>query len=241
MPTLTDTTPIKMLVFDASPEDARALAQLIEASHLPMPFEAALASEPSKLEALLASKPDLLFIDAGQAGTPFDGVSLARRLLPTNSRTRVIFTGSQPDARRRIYQANHLWHLSKPIDAQELQEALDKAVALIEGDLSRPFVVRSGLNEMLVKPREIRYVESRLRILYIHESSRILEIYGNLGDIAKLLPHSFVRCHKSYLVNLDYVSSLDSHDFVLTNGEKIPVSQRRHTFVRKAMLDYFER
>ena len=241
MATLIDTTPITMLVFDARPEEARALAQLIETSYLPAPIEVLPISEPSRLEALLTSEPDLLFIDVGAAETPLDGVSLARKLLPKSSRTRIVFTGDQPDARRRIYKVDHLWHLSKPIDAQELQDALDKAMALIKGDHARPFLVRSGLNEILVRPRDIRYVESRLRILCIHEDSRSLEIYGNLGDIAKLLPHSFVRCHKSYLVNLDYVKSFDARDLVLTNGEKIPVSQRRNTFVRKAMQDYFKR
>ena len=241
MASLTDTTPIKILVFDARPEDAHELAELIEALWPPLPFELVSASDASALATQLACGVDLLFLDVGEPDAPFDGIDLARKLLGPGSCTHVIFTGSQPDAHRRIYQIEHLWYLPKPIDAQELREALEKAVDLIEANLARPFMVRSGLNEMLVRPHEIRYVESRLRILYIHENGRDLETYGNLGDIAKRLPHNFIRCHKSYLVNLDYVSGLDAHDLVLTTGEKIPVSQRRHTFVRKAMQAYFER
>lgn len=241
MATLTDMTPITILVFDARHEDAHALARLIEASRLPVPFEVLPTSDSLKLESLLASEPDLLFIDVGSENAPHDGVNLARNLLSEGTRTRVIFTGDQSEAHKRIYQVDHLWYLPKPIDAQELHDALDKALSLIEGDLARPFMVHSGLDEILVRPSEIRYVESRLRILCIHEGNRDLEIYGNLGDIAMRLPHSFVRCHKSYLVNLDYVSGLDGHDLVLTSAEKIPVSQRRHTFVRKAMQAYFDR
>ena len=241
MATLTNMTPITILVFDSRHEEARELAQLIEACCLPASFEVMSTSEPLKLESLLASDPDLLFIDMGSEDAYHDGVNLARNLLGKDTHMRVIFTGDQPEAHKRIYQVDHLWYLPKPIDAQELHDALNKALSLIEADLSRPFMVHSGLDEILVRPSEIRYVESRLRILRIHEASRELEIYGNLGDIAMRLPRSFVRCHKSYLVNLDFVSGLDGHDLVLTSGEKIPVSQRRNTFVRKSLQAYFER
>jgi len=64
---------------------------------------------------------------------------------------------------------------------------------------------------------------------------------NTLGHYRKLLPDfAFIRCHKSYLVNLRYFESLNkrSNKLVIA-GQEIPVSIRRMKFVVNAILSFY--
>ena len=48
----------------------------------------------------------------------------------------------------------------------------------------------------------------------------------------------FVRCHKSYLVNLKYVDVYNRQELVLDNGERIAIAKRRYEAFCEAILKY---
>lgn len=55
----------------------------------------------------------------------------------------------------------------------------------------------------------------------------MIEVYGRLAEVARQLPSNrFVRCHKSYLVNLAYVAELGAHELTLDDATVLPVSRR---------------
>ena len=63
-------------------------------------------------------------------------------------------------------------------------------------------------------------------------------IYKRLGDIeSELNDKRFLRCHQSYLVNMNYIKNVDKH-FELTNGEIVCIRQRSLKAIRQEYLDY---
>ena len=50
---------------------------------------------------------------------------------------------------------------------------------------------------------------------------------GKLDDAEQQLKSGFVRCHKSYLVNLKYIAKYTATQFVMMNGEIIPISRSK--------------
>jgi len=48
-----------------------------------------------------------------------------------------------------------------------------------------------------------------------------------------------VKCHKSYIVNMQYVTSITGKDFVLDEDVCVPVSRKMYPQVKDAYLDYF--
>lgn len=56
-----------------------------------------------------------------------------------------------------------------------------------------------------IKIDDIWYVESSRRNLTIYEQAKAASVLMKLSDMEKLLPEYFLRCHQSYLVNMDRI------------------------------------
>lgn len=84
----------------------------------------------------------------------------------------------------------------------------------------------------------ILYFESELRKVnfYLLEGKKIT-IKAKLDDFREImLEQDFCRCHKSYVVNMTYVSSILSDEFHLTDGKEIKISR---SFLHEAKQKYF--
>ena len=48
------------------------------------------------------------------------------------------------------------------------------------------------------------------------------------------MKESFVRIHKSYLVNMDCIRRIDRKELLLENGTVLPVSKSKYSYVKEA-------
>ena len=61
--------------------------------------------------------------------------------------------------------------------------------------------------------------------------------YGKLDDLLDRLPPYFLHCHKSYLINLNYVRQLEMYRIRLEGEEEwIPVSQKYYKHIKNSLL-----
>lgn len=74
--------------------------------------------------------------------------------------------------------------------------------------------------------KEIICIQSRKRICEISTKNHIYSVYAKISDLETQLSESFVRSHQSYLVNLDYVESLNGNRIILKNGDNVPISRK---------------
>ena len=70
-------------------------------------------------------------------------------------------------------------------------------------------------------------------------SDQTLSLKMSLTDFEKKLDDRFVSTHRSYLVNLQYISRLLKTDVALNNGEMVPLSRRRAKEVQAAFIAYY--
>lgn len=60
-----------------------------------------------------------------------------------------------------------------------------------------------------------------------------------LDQIEKMLiQDNFLRCHRSYIINLDYISDINNKDFVLNDGTLIPLKRDHKKFFKTYYEDY---
>ena len=70
-------------------------------------------------------------------------------------------------------------------------------------------------------------------------NSDAIECYGSLSDFEKrLVPHNFVRTHKSYLVNCKYINSIEQKQVILDDNTVIPLSKYKIETVRNKLRSY---
>jgi len=86
----------------------------------------------------------------------------------------------------------------------------------MRGVSTRPFFLKDGSTLVKISPKEILYVEAFDNYAYIHKTDKKILVPHTLKSVeVKLKSEHFVRAHKSYLVNLDHISSIDrSHLYI---------------------------
>ena len=137
-----------------------------------------------------------------------------------------------------VLERGHALMLTGENRFEKLRMAIAQAVEKILRQVDLPILVFSGGGVRVVRPSDIKYLESSRRILHIH-TDEVIDTYSTITRFARLLPERFFQCHKSFLVNHDYVKGMDAGFLELNDGQKLPISQRRRSYVRRRLSGYF--
>ncbi len=193
-------------------------------------------------EELLACKHydtfDAYFLDIYMLD--IDGLTVARKIRLTNTAAQVVFCTSSPDFAIDGYSVRALSYLLKPYTPESLSQTLQTLL-----DVSKPtkrrLVLQNGRNATSIYFDEIVYVESEGHSLRLHLfGQEPVVIREKLGTILQELAtdQRFLRCHQSYVVNMDYIKTVRDKCFILYNGLLIPVKAKQATQFINSFIDY---
>lgn len=195
-------------------------------------------------EILSKEAPDLILLDINLSGGR-DGISIAKEI---NDKYKIpfIFTTSYTDGPtiERAKEVMPLNYLVKPFKPEQLYTAIEIAMNNLEKSLMvKETIIDESLKEegMIIKDAlfikdKFKYTKLLLKdILYIKSDGNYLELHTNKKKeviratinnfTQKLDAHTFFRTHKSYVVNLDYLSSFESN-FVMILDKEIPITKQ---------------
>lgn len=194
------------------------------------------ASGTQMLAALETECFDLSFIDIYL--DEVDGVTLARKIRQTSREAAIIFTTSSKEYMAEGYELGVLHYLVKPFTGSAVKEGLDRAMQKItEEDRCLEVVVQR--RKELIFYRDIKYIESQSRCCVLHTVSGEKAVYTTLDKLeAQLDDPRFLRCHRSFLVNMNNVMELAAQDFVLFSGEKVPIKRNESKLIRDTYAIY---
>lgn len=97
--------------------------------------------------------------------------------------------------------------------------------------------------EYLLKVSDILYVETDRHKNVFYTAHASYRMYRKLDEIQEMLvPFGFVRVHRSFLVNMQYVKRISSYVLYLTGGTgismEISVPKSRYAYVKREFADY---
>ena len=101
--------------------------------------------------------------------------------------------------------------------------------------------VRTGRIEFSVPYRNVRYVDITDRHhVCLHLVDQDVNVTMTYEDVCGVLAEDsrFVECHYRILVNMEYIRSMGKEEFVLKNGERIPISQRKQKETKAKYMHY---
>ncbi|RGR45036.1 DNA-binding response regulator [Blautia obeum] len=91
-----------------------------------------------------------------------------------------------------------------------------------------------------VEFRHIEYIESRNKSILVHCTCGVIHVArGKLSDIEPHLDGRFLRCHQSYIVNMDEIKDASDH-FEMISGDIVPIRQREAAKIRNLYKNYIE-
>ncbi|MEF2656256.1 MAG: LytTR family DNA-binding domain-containing protein [Eggerthellaceae bacterium] len=228
-------------ILSADSKDVRAIEEFVKSNPRKEAFEVMPFFSPSDLADYLTegNVVSVLFIDAwmGSADTPA-GVEFVQSNRPRLARTQIVYIAESGRYTSSIYETSHCYFLEAPFAQEGIDRALGLALSRLAEHTRACIPLKIGTTVRLLKYADIAYVESLRRKLRIHAVNEVIDVYGSLAYAASVLPDQFVQCHKSFIVNLDYVSELNKSAFVMASGEEVPVSQTKRKDSRSALLRY---
>jgi len=209
----------------------------------------------SGVNVIRESNPDLIFLDIKMGdGTGFD---LLERLKPVDFK--VIFVTAWDNYAIQAFRFSALDYLLKPLDPDDLVNAVNKARTLIQKDFNtqlenlhdhiesqdkkgKKIIVRNSDSIFLVNVSDILYCESDVNYTTMHLLGHPPIIVSNtLKEYEEMLTdYGFFRVHKSYLINLKHISRFEKAEggaVVLEDNSRIPVASRK----KEMLLEMFDR
>ncbi len=237
---------ISAMIIDDEPMAISSLARMLQ-KHCPKVDVVATTQNPVEgLKEIKELQPDLLFLDI--AMPRMDGFSLLRNIPDLD--IKVIFITAYDEYAIQAFKEEAVDYLLKPIDKEELINAVKKVeqslkIHFTEERLLSLFdrfqkmyspVQSIGLPTMeglnFVKVEQISHCKSdgNYTEVFLNDGQKVV-ISRQLQFLKdKLNPQQFIRVHRSYLVNLNYIKKYlrgRGGSLIMQNGEVIPVSSRR--------------
>lgn len=168
---------------------------------------------------------DIIFLDIEMDG--MNGVETARQIRTLNDTVVIIFVTGFADYVFDGYEVKALNYILKPYKKEKIADVLSEALKQIDSIQNDFFIVQLNSNSYKLRFRDIIYFASDRRKIKVIADQNTYEFYGKLDDIEKELPDFFIRIHQRYLVNLNFVLSIENN-YVDIDGEKLPVSRKKY-------------
>lgn len=188
------------------------------------------------LESVPTNKYDMVFFDIYMKEKT--GVETARILRETDQNCLIIFTTTSLDHALDGFEVGAVHYLVKPLSYEDVEVGLDRCKQLFaQAEKYIEFKTGRVITPILMK--DIVFAEVYGNTVLIHTSSEEIKAYISLDELAKLLPKDiFLRCHRSYIVNMNFIASQDGSDFILKNSTKVPIPKKELQQMRKYYTDY---
>lgn len=181
---------------------------------------------------------DLIILDIEM---PFiDGLSVARKLRELGKETALVFLTSHVEYALKGYEVNALRYLTKPVKKEQLTEIINHLVE--KNSEAKKLLLKSEDEMVMVSVNDILYMEAcNQEIRVVTKDGDYVRRYNIKDYEEELKAYFFVRCHRSYLVNLSHVAKIIGKDIVLDNQEMIPLSRTKEKSVKDVLITYTKR
>ena len=201
-------------------------------------MEVVVSQFPCGEELLRYDKPiDLLFLDIQMKET--DGMTVARKL--RGFRGYLIFVTVLQEMVFQSFEVQAFDYLVKPIEQRQFDKTMERLLESMQNAGEANLLVRRGYESHIIALDDIVYCEIIDRKVYLHLiSSKIIDYYERIENLESRLDDRFFRCHRSFLINLQYLKSYQDQTAYMEDGTRIPVSRLRSKEFSGVILRYMQ-
>lgn len=190
--------------------------------------------------------PDLIFMDIfmpGQEGTSDClGLEAAKKLRDMGNKAKLIFLTTSKEYALEAFDVDASQYLLKPVAEDKITAVLDRFSAETEEARKKYILLRIEGRIVRVSVKDIVYCEAQGKTQCIHFADggayllrmTMTELYEMLSDYQE-----FVRIGVAFIVNMEYIASINAQDICLTAGERIYLPRGAYRNLRELYLQYY--
>ena len=152
---------------------------------------------------------DLIFLDVLMP--LLNGIDTAKELRRQNQNVPIIFLTSSKEFAFDSYEVKALQYLLKPVSPNQLWSIMDDFIALIKNQ-KEIFVARTSDGFCKITLEDTNYLEAQNK--------------------------SVLVCHRSYIINLNFVNQFTKNSVTMTDGTTLPISRNRFLAFKESYFTY---
>jgi len=233
---------INIAVCDDDTDDMKKISSYISISFnkLDIPFKISFFNEGHKLiNHMNSSKElyDIIFLDIYMKAS--NGIHIAREIRDFDKECKIIFITSSKEHAIDSYDVSAIYYILKPINEEKLNTSIKIAIESINKE-NKQILIKNKKGNYRIFYKDILYAESKARVVNIYDKyGEVISFYSKLEDFFQSLQDErFLKCHKSFVVNMDYTLKIEHNYIFMDNNIMIPISNSNTLSIKEKYFNY---
>ena len=204
-------------------------------------FEAQVAFSSDNTEEVLnyisSNKVDVAMLDINLKSNK-TGIELAKEIRKINKNIYIIFTTGHLEYAMIAYKVKTFDYIAKPINYDRLEETI---IRLFEDVTSMPKrYLKIDNKNTLVDESEVQYIKRDGMKLVFHTNSRDYDTYSSFNKFQDKLPENYIRCHKSYIANINQIKDVEPVSGTITfkSGDTCDIGPKYKSNLMEVLNNY---
>lgn len=204
-------------------------------------FEAQVAFSSDNTEEVLnyisSNKVDVAMLDINLKSNK-TGIELAKEIRKINKNIYIIFTTGHLEYAMIAYKVKTFDYIAKPINYDRLEETI---IRLFEDVTSVPKkYLKIDNKNTLVDESEVQYIKRDGMKLVFHTNSRDYDTYSSFNKFQDKLPENYIRCHKSYIANINQIKDVEPVSGTITfkSGDTCDIGPKYKSNLMEVLNNY---
>ncbi len=184
------------------------------------------------LEFLNTNTVDVVFLDINMPH--LNGLSLSK-MLPKE--TSIVFTTAYSEHAVDSYDVHTVDYLLKPISLERFSKSITKLlertptpIAIVTSNSPTSIFVKSGLETHQLQVASITHLQKDGNYLYYYVANVKIMARQSIGEALATLPDNFIQVQKSYIVNINAITSFHT-EFISIGTHQVPIGSQYKTAV----------
>lgn len=205
---------------------ANSIAKILESTLINLDMDAEIlliTDNQSKVISAIRNKElDVLFLDIDFKNSDKNGIKLARELRNINANFKLIFLTGHFEYSLLAFKCKTFDYILKPITSQNLGPTVKRLQLDIQNNTANFLKVNKAFT---IRTDEILFIERNKSKAIVHTTNANYESCYSLNSIHQELPASFIRIHRSYIINREKIRAInkDGKVIIFENNISCPI------------------
>lgn len=178
---------------------------------------------------------DLIFLDVKMDDQ--NGFKTAEMLRNNGFSGCLIFVTIMKDDMYKAFEYGAFDYLVKPLSKTSFEHTMERFLRTLNGS-GKQLIITHKNEQRIINLTDVLYCEVINRKINLHISNgNIIEYYGKISELEQQSGEEFFKSHRSYLVNLKFITGYNSNEITLDNGERLPLSRGRRDALMSALIN----
>lgn len=182
---------------------------------------------------------DVVLLDICMPG--INGIQCAKDIRKCDNFVKIVFLTSSADYGVESYQVKAYDYLLKPLEKEKLFSVLRRIEMETQKKEQNIFVLKSKTGITKISLSKLEYCEViNRKVVFRMVNGEEYECSLRMNELEeKLMTFGcFMRPHRSFLVNIDFVRTLTTHNIVMESGAQIPIPREKYAIIKQMYMEY---